>query len=1611
MTRRAKIIRNIAIGIAALMVVVIVTAIAVVQTNWFRQYVKAKIITATEEGTGGRVEIGAFTFDWRHLRAVVTNFVIHGNEPAGSAPWIAIRRAELDLRLFSLHHLVDLAYLGIEQPEATVLVYPDGSTNIPTPKQPSTSNTTPLESVVDLAVGHFELTNGVLTFNAQKQALNVRGENLRAQLWYNLAKQGYQGHLSLQPIYVVNGRNTPVKFTVSLPVSLERDRIDVEGATITTPASAIRIDASMKDMRNPITSAHVTGRVGLADLKNCGDLTLATNAGPGLAAVDVDANATVAANAIEVSRLHLALGESNVEASGKLKDAAGNGSLDFEARLALGELGRIEKVSARPEGAALLHGTAKLDQNNNYLVTGELEARNVSFWAGANRIAGVSLVSGVRLDPHRLDLSGIRLDAWGGEVDANATLEDFARFQVKGDLRHLDLGVVAQALGVKNFGYDGVASGPIAAAGDLRQAGTRGLRADARIGIAPGRRGVPVSGRLNADYNGAADDLRIDNSYLALPHTRLTMAGAVGQRLNFALTTHDLNDLFAAMPPASRPAVALDRGGQATANGTVTGGLSSPRITAHVAASRFSAEQRQFDALALDAAASSSGAAVSNASVTRGPMQIEFSASVGLRDWKALPREPIASVAAIRNADLADVMALAGQPSAGYSGALTAGLKVSGTVGNPLGAANLSVTNGTLEGEHFDRLEGRVNMSDRLVAIPAFYATAGAARIDLSAEFQHPRDSFSTGRLHARVRSTNVNLAQLQTVQKQLPNSAGDLQVEADVTGDLTSGKQTQFQLTAVSADAAARNLRFEGQSYGDLHATAQTRQQTVYYDLASSFAGAKIALNGNTELTRDYPTTLDGNIANLPIEKVLRVARRTDIPAQGDLSGTLHFKGTVQNPSGNADFNLTKAVLYDEPLDHVRGAITYAARSVDISNLDVAEGAAHITLNARYDHPAGDLKSGELQFEADSSRIDLARIHNVQKLRPGLGGAVEIAAKGSATVQAAGTPVLLHTLDANIAANGISAQGNHFGDLTLTAKTSGGRVNFALNSNLASASIHGQGNAALTGDYPVSAELTFSNVTWAHLAPLVSPGGEPPSFDAAVDGSVTVNGPATRTDQLSGALRLTRVNLTAQAKPGGAQPVVIQNQGPIAITLTRGTARIDSLHLTGADTDVQAHGSADLKHRAVDLAVNANANLAIAKRLNRDIVSSGSVVLAATVRGGLDKPSINGKMELHDASMNYTQFPNGLSHANGVVQFNGQSAVVENLTAESGGGKVTLGGFVAFREGVRFGLRANAKNVRVLPEQGVSAIFDANLNLSGTVEASVASGSVTVNQVTYAPQSDIGAILSRATPPVESSPTPSPLLDHMKLDVQVRTATSMGLRASMAQNLELDANLHLRGTASQPGLLGRITITEGELVFFNSTYTVNTGTISFYNPVRIEPVLNLSLNTQAKGVDVVLNVTGPIDDMKLSYSSNPPLEFQEIAELLATGKTPTSDPTILANQPPDPPQTFTQMGESAVVSKALADPVTSRLQRVFGISQLSIDPVFTSGTQLPEAAVALTQRISSSITFTYVTALNAPNTQIINAQWNLNPRWAALASRDQNGIVSVRLTYKRQFR
>jgi translocation and assembly module TamB len=153
------------------------------------------------------------------------------------------------------------------------------------------------------------------------------------------------------------------------------------------------------------------------------------------------------------------------------------------------------------------------------------------------------------------------------------------------------------------------------------------------------------------------------------------------------------------------------------------------------------------------------------------------------------------------------------------------------------------------------------------------------------------------------------------------------------------------------------------------------------------------------------------------------------------------------------------------------------------------------------------------------------------------------------------------------------------------------------------------------------------------------------------------------------------------------------------------------------------------------------------------------------------------------------------------------------------------------------------------------------------------------------------------------------------------------------------------------------------------------------------------------------------MDRMKLTYTSDPPMQFSDIVSLLATGKMPTTDPVLAARQPAAPEQNLEQKGASALLSQAVANPVSGRLQRLFGVSKLQIDPQIIGEQNTPQARLMLEQQITKSLLFTYTQDVSSSNPQIIRVEWDIDPRWTAIAQRDERGEVALDFFYKKRFR
>jgi len=205
--------------------------------------------------------------------------------------------------------------------------------------------------------------------------------------------------------------------------------------------------------------------------------------------------------------------------------------------------------------------------------------------------------------------------------------------------------------------------------------------------------------------------------------------------------------------------------------------------------------------------------------------------------------------------------------------------------------------------------------------------------------------------------------------------------------------------------------------------------------------------------------------------------------------------------------------------------------------------------------------------------------------------------------------------------------------------------------------------------------------------------------------------------------------------------------------------------------------------------------------------------------------------------------------------------------------------------------------------------------------------------------------------------------------------------------------------------LLGRIGIQEGELSFAGKRYTVSRGEVTFANPFRIEPILNLSVQARVQQYDISMDFIGPPDRLTLTYRSDPPLPTRDILALLVAGSSSTSTGEGATNQP------VPELGASSLLSQALTAQIGNRLDRLFGAGRIRVDPQLSGLDRPLDASVAFEQQISDNLTVTYITNVASVREQIIRGEWAISQRYSLAAVRDQNGLVGVNLQMTLRFR
>jgi translocation and assembly module TamB len=398
------------------------------------------------------------------------------------------------------------------------------------------------------------------------------------------------------------------------------------------------------------------------------------------------------------------------------------------------------------------------------------------------------------------------------------------------------------------------------------------------------------------------------------------------------------------------------------------------------------------------------------------------------------------------------------------------------------------------------------------------------------------------------------------------------------------------------------------------------------------------------------------------------------------------------------------------------------------------------------------------------------------------------------------------------------------------------------------------------------------------------------------------------------------------------------------------------------------------------------NVDLRLAQLYDPSITSSGQLRININSYGQTANPNVEGRVDVVNANFTGGSFPVGLQDGNGVLTLTKDRLNITQFTGKVGSGTITASGGVVYRPSVQFDLGLKGNGIRVLLPQGIRTGVDTELALTGNTQSALLSGQMRIDQLSFAPDFDLMNVAGQLDGATTLLPTQG-FSQALQLNIALQSTSNINL-VSRTISIQGAANLNVRGTAARPVILGRVNLSGGDLIFGGNRYVMQGGTIEFVDPSRTNPVVNVSANTTIQQYNIAMQFRGPVDHLHISYSSDPALPPADIISLIAFGK--TSEATI---------QTAPgALGAESLIASQVSSQLTSRVEKIAGISQLSIDPVLGGSGQTPGARIAIQQRVTSKIFVTFATDVTSTQREAISVQYQQSPRLSFSGTRDQNG-------------
>jgi translocation and assembly module TamB len=371
------------------------------------------------------------------------------------------------------------------------------------------------------------------------------------------------------------------------------------------------------------------------------------------------------------------------------------------------------------------------------------------------------------------------------------------------------------------------------------------------------------------------------------------------------------------------------------------------------------------------------------------------------------------------------------------------------------------------------------------------------------------------------------------------------------------------------------------------------------------------------------------------------------------------------------------------------------------------------------------------------------------------------------------------------------------------------------------------------------------------------------------------------------------------------AAPLQEAGVGPVEASasggFTRGRIRLDQAAVEGAGLSASASGTVPLSGRGLDLAVSASAPLSLADRFlaERGATLDGEGRADVRVQGSLAAPSVTGTLSagrivLRDPLSNLTLRNGTLS-----ARLTGDSVVIDELSAELGGGTVAVSGTVGIRGRFLAELAVTLRQARYTDGRLFAVTLDGDLTVEGPLARSpLVSGEVRIDRAELQvpaslggsatlidvrhvqPSYDVLQTLRRArVGPFAESDERRQRAGGLRLDVRVLAPRRVFVRGR-GIDAEFGGEVALRGPVSDIRPVGSFELIRGRIRILGQRIVFTEGEVTLLGD--LDPQIRMVAETRANQVTVRVIVDGSARDPDVRFESEPELPQDEVlAQLL----------------------------------------------------------------------------------------------------------------------------------